>query len=89
MKIKIVKNKYINTALLLMLVSALAHMAVLFLFAIYKMDFYVLNYFNILDLDVLFPYLVYDNFLGNVLSVAVAVLIYFLILKFNKENDGQ
>lgn len=84
--IRIVKNKYINAILILMLFSAILHMGILFFLAIVKKNFYILNYFNILDLDMLFPFLFFDNFLSNVSSIIVVALIYVLILKIDKKD---
>jgi hypothetical protein len=86
MDIKIVKNIYINSLLILMLFSATIHMVILFFIALINIDFYVLNYFNIIDLDILFPELMLNNFLWNTISIMVVVLFYFLILKIVKKN---
>jgi len=84
MNIKIVKNKYVNTLFLLMLVSATVHMLTLFFVAFSRGDLYILNYFNILDFDVLFPTIFKNDFLGNFASLIVAIATYFIILKINK-----
>lgn len=83
MQVKIVKNKYLNTFFLLMLFSAMIHMLVLFALAITSKNIYVLNYFNILDLDLIFPLLL-NNFWGNVASAVTVVLLYWVIFKFNQ-----
>ncbi|MBX4201064.1 hypothetical protein KW786_02960 [Candidatus Parcubacteria bacterium] len=83
MKINITGNKYIDAALALMLFSAAAHMAILFFLAIAWRDIYILNYFNILDVDLLIPY-DFNNLASNAAALAVAVLIYIIILKTNK-----
>jgi len=85
MNIKIVENKYINTALLLMLVSAVIHMVILCFQALVQWDFYPINYFNILDLDYFFGS-VFQNFWGNVIGTLVAAAIYGSILKYNGAN---
>ena len=86
---RVVKNKYLNALLLLMLFSAIVHMVVLFVNALAKQDFYTLNYFNILDLDLIYPGLA-NSFWGNVFSLLCVAVLYFLILKINdKENAGK
>jgi len=83
MNSRIVKNKYINALFLLMLFSAIVHMAILFFKAIKSLDVYVLNYFNILDIDLFYPN-IFNNFWGNIFSLIFMVVIYFIILKINK-----
>jgi len=87
MKIKIVKNKYLNVLFVLMLFSAAAHMIILICLAVFRGDIYILNYFNILDLDILFPTIFYNDFLENILSFIFAGILYILILKLNKPNE--
>lgn len=87
MKIQIVKNKYINSLLILMLGSAIFHMILLFFLAIKSYDLYILNYFNILDIDLFSPN-IFNSVLGNFSSFLFVVIIYLIILKANnKENE--
>ena len=51
MNIKIVKNKYLNSLLLMMLFSATVHMLILFYISVMTGNFYILNYFKILDIN--------------------------------------
>ena len=83
MKIKIVNNKYLNSLLLLMLISAIIHMVILFYVAITSNDSYWLNYFNILDLDLLFGTM-FNSLSGNLFSTVVAGIIYLVILYVNR-----
>lgn len=83
MNIKLVKNRYINALLILVLFSAAVHMLVLFFVAITSGDFYVLNYFNILDIDYLVPGIL-NSPLGNAASLIFAGIIYLAILRKNK-----
>jgi len=83
MNIKIVKNRYINALLILMLVSAIVHMLILFCFALASGNLYTVNYFNVLDIDFFYPN-IFNSFWGNVLSVALMLVIYLIILKSNK-----
>jgi len=86
MNIKIVKNKYLNALFLLMLFSAIVHMLIIFYFAVISNNLYILNYFNILDLDLFFPD-VFNSVSGNVFSVLFVLTIYLIILRVNKTNE--
>ena len=66
-----------------MLFSAIAHMLIVFYSALFSGDLYVVNYFNILDLDLFYPN-IFNNFGGNIFSIFFAVVIYLIILKNNK-----
>ena len=83
MNVKIVKNKYINALFILMLFSAVAHMLVVFYSVITLRDLYIVNYFNILDLDLFYPD-IFNSFIGNIFSVLFVMGLYFIILKSNK-----
>ena len=83
MNIKIVKNKYLNALLILMMFSAGVHMLVLSCLAVASGSLYVLNYFNILDLDLFYPN-IFNSFGGNIFSIFFVVAIYSIILKTNK-----
>lgn len=83
MKIKIVKNKYINSLLLLMLFSAMAHMLALFYITIKTGNLYVINYFNIIQITYFFPD-AFGGWLGNMFSVVFVAVLYLIILSVNK-----
>jgi len=83
MNIKIVKNKYLNALFILMFFSAIIHMAILFYFAIALNNLYILNYFNILDVDLFSPNIL-NNLAGNIISFIFAIILYYIILKINK-----
>jgi hypothetical protein len=89
MNIKIVKNKYINAMFALMLFSASVHMLILFFLSFSRGDLYILNYFKILDLDVLFPAIFQNNFFGNFASLIFVILLYILILKQTSKNNSS
>ncbi len=82
MKIKIVSNKYLNAVLLLMLFSAIVHMAILFFLALTTGNVGILNYFSILQLDRLFGG-GFDTIPAGIISVLVATVIYGIILICN------
>lgn len=86
MNIKIVKNKYLNALFLLMLLSAIIHMVILFFAAIFQRDIYILNYFNILDVERFYPQ-GFNSVAGNIESLVVMILIYLTILKINKTGN--
>jgi len=85
MNIKITKNKYVDAFLLLMMFSAALHMIILLIQSLYEGNVYILNYFNILDLD-LFISGISNTFWCNFFSGVVALIIYLLILKVNKSE---
>ncbi len=66
-----------------MLSSAIVHMLILFYLAISSGDFYIINYFKILDLDSFFPG-AFDSLAGGIFSVLFLVITYVIILKNNK-----
>jgi hypothetical protein len=86
--IHIVKNKYLNALLVLMLFSAIAHMAVLFILALASGGWQELNYFNILDINTLFPNFL-TGFGGNIISWLIAAGLYIAILKLNKREPAH
>jgi len=83
MKIKIVQNKYLNALLVLMLLSAAVHMLVVVCFALSSKDPYILNYFNIMEIDILIPGFL-NSPAGNIFSLVFAGGLYLFILAKNK-----
>jgi len=83
MKLIIVRNKYLNALFVLMLFSAAIHMLILAYLAFKAGDPYILNYFNILDVDIFIPGFL-NSEAGNLLSLAFTAGFYFLILAKNK-----
>jgi hypothetical protein len=79
--IQIVKNRFVDALLKLILLSAIFHMALLILFSIVNLDLVILNYFNILDIDLLFPNII-EGVLSQLLSIAMVIIIYSLIFVF-------
>ncbi len=80
---KIVQNKYLNALLWLMLFSAGAHMVILVFLAVVHGDLYLLNYFNILDVDLLAGS-TFNTTAGNMLAAGTGLAIYLIILKLNQ-----
>ena len=77
--VRIVKNDYLDALFKLMLLSAAVHMIILIATAIVNLDFKVLNYFNILDLEIIFPSII-EGVASDVAAtvVAIAIFVYFL-----------
>jgi hypothetical protein len=74
---KISDNKYLDAMFKLMLVSASIHMIILIVFAIYTHNQLALNYFNILDIEFVFPSVV-EGMKMNILAFLTALWIYLL-----------
>lgn len=83
MNITIVKNKYINALLLLMLGSATVHMLILFAATLWSGNIYLLNYFNILSISIFIPDFL-NSLAGNMFSFIFMAALYMVILKINK-----
>lgn len=66
-----------------MFFSAGVHMLILFCSAIASGNLYIVNYFNILDLDLFYPN-IFNSFTGNIFSIFFVVAVYLIILKTNK-----
>lgn len=92
---KIIKNRYINAFLLLLLYSATFHFLVIVFRSFAQRNFYPLNFFGILNLDILFPELFKNTLSGNIASIIVVVVIYYVIFKTQrlsmekKQGDGR
>ncbi len=89
MNIKVVKNKYLNALFLLMILSAVAHMLNSIFIAVKSFDIYILNYFNILELDILFPNIFKNTPYGNLSSFVVVLFLYFVMLKLTSEASNN
>ncbi len=75
---RIVQNRYLDALLKLMLLSASIHMIILILYSIIKLEPAHVNYFNILDLEFIFPG-IEEGLLSNVLSVVSVIIVYLAI----------
>jgi len=85
MNIKIVKNKYVNSFLLLLLFTAIIHFLVLCFLFIKSRDIYFLNYFSILNLNYFVPNFL-NSFIGNIFSIIFVIILYLIILKINNQE---
>lgn len=84
MKIQIVKNKYINAGLLLMLVSATLHIISLIVAFIDSWDFHVFNYFTIIGVDRFVPG-AFNTAAGDIVSFFFVIVLYGIILFYNEQ----
>ena len=74
------KSKYIKAIKNSLLFIAITHLIILIGWAIYTYNFKVLNLFNILDLELLFPNIL-NGFMSDIFSVLILVIIYIIFLK--------
>ena len=88
MKIRIVRNEYLNAFLILILFSAILHIAVLFCQCIYCLDPYILNYFNILDFDFFAPHFAASG-AGFIFSWVIFAGLYLIFLGNNMTDDNN
>lgn len=77
----IVKNRRFDALLKLMLLSAVLHMAILFVYFVVHLDASRFNFFKITDIDLFFPELTSNSY-SNVYSLLVGILLYTLIYYF-------
>lgn len=81
---KILKSKYIQALKKLILFSASTHLVILAIYAITNNDLQILNYFNIIDIDLFFPEIV-NTYLYQALAVIIPTGIYvFFLIKRDK-----
>ncbi len=79
------KNKYLLVLKRLILFSAITHIILLIIYSFIRLDITYLNYFNILDLDLFFPNIIYGYF-SQIVSILVILIIYFFIYFLSKEH---
>lgn len=85
----IVKNRYIDTLLKLMLLSAVIHMIVLAVYSVSNNDFTSFNFFTIVGLDLLFPQIVANDcqYLYSFVTVlCLYILLYYFLNSKNKKS---
>ncbi len=75
---QIAKNRYLDALLKLVLFSAITHMLILAYKSVSTADPVIMNYFNILDLELFFEG-IEKGTLSQILSVVVMLGIYFAI----------
>lgn len=82
------KNKIIQSALLLMLLSAFLHMGLLAIHFLMTLDAAPFNFFRIIGLDYFFPDFVlssFGNYVASVLVIVLYIVIYVVVKKRSRE----
>ncbi len=74
------KSKYVKALKKTILFYAITHLTILFGYAIYTTNFKLLNLFNVLDLELLFPNII-NGFTSDLLSLIILIIIYLIFLK--------
>ncbi len=72
-------NKYFEALKKTILFSAVVHLIILLGNAIFTNNLKMLNLFNVLDLELLFPNILNGNF-SDISSLAVLIIIYIVFL---------
>ncbi len=81
------RHRFFDALKKTILLSATIHLTLLVMYAIWNLDVSYINYFNMLDLEVLFPDLIKGT-LSQVLAAIVMVGIFFIIyFRFTKKRD--
>jgi len=73
------KNKYIIALKRTILFSAIIHLLILLWYAINTGNLKIINLFNILDLDLIYPNILKGN-LSDFLSILALIIIYIVFL---------
>lgn len=76
---RLTNNRFLDAGLKLILTSAVLHLSMLFVSAIYYRHWHLLNYFNMLNLDVLLGYS-NSNVGFGVLGTIVMAILFILFL---------
>jgi len=74
------KTKYIKALKKTILFYAISHLIILLGYSVYTNNFKLLNLFNILDLELLFPNIL-NGFMSDIFSVLILVIIYIIFLR--------
>ena len=85
---QISKNRCIDALLKFILFSAFVHIFLIIVFFVTNLDITLLNYFNILDIDLFFPNIA-SGFLSQILSILVMIFIYILIFLFFTKDSSK
>ncbi len=72
-------NKYIKALKRTILFSAVVHLSILLGYALFTNNFKILNLYNILDLEFIFPNILNGSF-SDISSLIVLIIIYILFL---------
>lgn len=80
----IVKNRYFDALLKLMLLSAVLHMFTLFVYFLIHLDASRFNFFKIINIDLFFPELItnqYTNMYSIILGIFLYICLYYFFTK--------
>lgn len=78
---RISKNRYFDALLKLFILSAVLHIAILFVYAVVSGDVRQLNYLGILDFTLFFPAII-EGFFSNIAAFVLLVFTYISIFIF-------
>jgi phosphatidylserine synthase len=83
---KIIRNKFVRSFVRLMVLSAIIHIAVLFVDTIKNKTLKPLNFFSIIGMDNFFPKIT-NGWISTLISLVLMALLYslFLIIEIKKE----
>ncbi|OGC81794.1 MAG: hypothetical protein A2V81_01655 [Candidatus Abawacabacteria bacterium RBG_16_42_10] len=82
----ILKNRRLEALKKTILLSATIHLILLITFSIVKLDAIYINYFNMLDLELLFPDIIKGP-VSQIVSAVLMVTIYFIFyFRFTKNK---
>jgi len=83
---KLVNNNYIDALLKTILFSAITHLIILYTKAFVSKDKELINIFNILDLELIWPSLI-ENSTSFILSYLFIGVVYCIFLFWKKSSD--
>jgi len=81
-----IKNRFIDALVKLILLSAIIHLSLLLVYSILNLDFIYLNFFNLLDFDLFFPEVI-NGVLSQLLSIIVVIIVYVVIYIYFTDRD--
>jgi len=83
------KNRYLEALIKLILISAIFHLVLLFVYSLIKLDFSYLNYFRVVDISLIFPSITEGPF-SLVFSFITILIVYLIILfKFTSKSKAK
>ncbi len=81
------KNKYVLALLIFVMFSAGVHMLSVFIYTLKTLDFEKINYFKILQMDLLFPALK-NGPVSYIISLAIAIFGYLTIVMLLRQIEN-
>jgi len=77
-----IKNKFLRAIIGFILFTAVLHLVFLFAYTLFKLNVSLINYFDIIDLDLYFPSII-KGILSQVLSIITAITVFLVIYKIS------